>query len=61
MTDNEYVSLKIKDDTRQRIKVLAAQHGLTIDEMTNKVLDEYQRSTAQGRRFNPVAAVKDEA
>ena len=39
MTDNEYAHLRIKKDTHQKMKIAAAQAGLTIDEYNRYVLN----------------------
>ena len=51
MTDSEYVHLRIKSDTHQEVKILAAQLGKTHDETVRILLSEYHRHTALGRRF----------
>ena len=59
MTDNEYKApLRVKEDTHQAVKILAAQLGLTIDETVKLLLEEYHRHTALGRRHIPL---KEEA
>ena len=50
---NEYVHLRIKEDTHRRMKVKAAELGITQDELTNLLLDEYERSKAQAPKRKP--------
>ena len=59
MTDNDYETpLRVKKDTHREVKILAARLGLTIDETVKKLLEEYHRHTALGRRHIPL---KEEA
>jgi len=39
---NDYVHLRIKEETRRLIKAYASIEGVSIDEMVNKMIENYK-------------------
>jgi hypothetical protein len=39
----ELVTLKVKENTRDKLKVIAAEQRITMYEMLDKLIEEYQR------------------
>ena len=49
MTKPEYQNLGVKPETHYRVKLLAAERGINIDEMVSRLLDEFERQQKYNR------------
>jgi len=46
-------SIRVDEETHNRVKVLAVMAGVTIDEFVGILADTYERSNALGKRTGP--------
>ena len=51
MNDKNWKSLRVDEDTHRRIKLLAIEADLRIDDFVNLIASEYERSRAISRGF----------